>query len=162
MNYELDNTDREILRELRRDARVSFQDIARRLVVSGGTVHVRVQKMREAGVIKGFKVILDEEKLGFDVCAFIGINLHNARDYPAVLEKLRGFPEITEVHYTTGGYSMFIKILAQSTRGLHHFLVDKLQKIDEIQSTETLISLDRPIEGNVPLYPPVENQPDLR
>jgi len=151
MNYEIDNLDRQILAELRRDARVSFQDIARRLLVSGGTVHVRVQKMREAGVIKGFKVILDPEKLGFDVCAFIGINLHNARDYPVVMEKLKGLPEITEIHYTTGSYSIFVKVLTESTRGLHQFLVEKLQKIDEIQSTETFISLDRPVEGKVPI-----------
>lgn len=151
MNYELDNLDRQILEELRRDARVSFQDIARRLVVSGGTVHVRVQKMKEAGIIRGFKVILDPEKLGFDVCAFIGINLHNARDYPAVMEKLRNFPEITEIHYTTGSYSIFIKILTKSTRGLHNFLLEKLQQIEEIQSTETFISLDRPVEGKMPV-----------
>jgi len=151
MDYELDNLDRQILAELRADARVSFQDIARRLVVSGGTVHVRVHKMREAGIIKGFRVILDTEKMGYDVCAFIGINLHTAGDYPVVLEKLRDLPEITEIHYTTGGYSIFIKVLTASTRGLHHFLTDRLQKIDEIQSTETLISLDRPVEGKVPL-----------
>ena len=151
MDYELDNLDRQILEELRADARVSFQDIARRLVVSGGTVHVRVHKMREAGIIKGFKVILDTEKMGYDVCAFIGINLHTAGDYPIVLEKLKNLPEIIEIHYTTGGYSIFIKVLTESTRGLQHFLIDKLQKFDEIQSTETLISLDRPVEGKIPL-----------
>lgn len=68
-----------------------------------------------------------------------------------VMEKLRSLPEITEIHYTTGGYSIFVKVLTESTRGLHHFLVDKLQKIDEIQSTETLISLDRPVEGRIPV-----------
>ncbi|MBN2051716.1 MAG: Lrp/AsnC ligand binding domain-containing protein [Spirochaetales bacterium] len=151
MNYELDNIDRQILAELTVDARVSFQDIARRLVVSGGTVHVRVHKMREAGLIKGFKVVIDPEKLGYDVCAFIGINLHNAGDYTVVMEKLKTFTEITEIHYTTGTYSIFVKILAATTRGLHHFLVDKLQKISEIQSTETFMSLDRPVEGKLPL-----------
>ncbi len=156
MNYELDNLDRQILAELSADARVSFQDIARRLVVSGGTVHVRVHKMRETGIIKGFRVVLDAEKMGYDVCAFIGINLHNAGDYTLVMEKLKKFPEITEIHYTTGTYSIFLKILAVSTRGLHHFLVDKLQKIEEIQSTETFISLDRPVEGKIPLLLPRE------
>lgn len=151
MDYELDNIDRQILAELTTDARVSFQDIARRLVVSGGTVHVRVHKMREAGIIKGFRVVINPEKMGYDVCAFIGINLHSAGDYPVVMEKLRDIPEITEIHYTTGGYSIFIKVLTASTRELHHFLVDRLQKIDEIQSTETLISLDRPVEGRLPV-----------
>ena len=145
-NYEIDNTDRQILNELRHDSRCSFQDIARKLKVSGGTIHVRVNKLREAGVIKGARLILDPAALGYDICAFIGINLHQAGDHIRVVEQLKKMPEVVEAHFTTGTYSLFIKAFVASTAGLHRFLVEKLQPIPEVQSTETLISLDMPID----------------
>ncbi len=148
---DVDNLDREIMTVLQGDARKPFQEIARELKVSGGTVHVRFNKLKEGGVIRGSRIVIDYGNLGFDVHAFIGINLHNAGDYGAVLEKLKEMKEITEVHYTTGGYSMFIRVIAESTRGLHSFLTEKLQPLQEIQSTETFISLDIPVQRDVSL-----------
>jgi Lrp/AsnC family transcriptional regulator, regulator for asnA, asnC and gidA len=153
MDHELDNLDYEILRELQKDARRPFQEIARELIVSGGTIHVRFNKLKEAGVIKGSHLRLDPQKLGYDIMAFVGINLHNARDYKMVIEELKRLPEILEAHYTTGKYNIFLKILAQSTRGLHNFLIERIQLIPQIQSTETLISLEVPIQNDVPLIP---------
>lgn len=147
--FEIDNLDRKILDELRLDSRKSFQEIARKLAVSGGTIHVRVNKLREAGIIRGTRLLLAPELLGFDICAFIGINLHKAGDHIAVLKKLRSMPEVVEAHFTTGSYSLFIKVYVATTAGLHRFLVEKLQPIDEVQSTETLISLDNPIDRAV-------------
>lgn len=144
-DYQLDEVDREILKRLIEDSRTSFQEIARELIVSGGTVHVRVNKMREAGIITGSKMKIDFTKLGLEVSAFVGINLRSAGDYKSALDKLDVLPEIVEVHYTTGNYSMFVKVLAKNTKELHLFLIEKLQAIPEIQSTETLISLDNPI-----------------
>lgn len=144
-NFQLDEVDRKILNYLIEDSRISFQEIARDLIISGGTVHVRVNKMKEAGIITGSKVTVDHSKLGLEVFAFVGINLRSAGDYKSVLGKLEVLPEIIEVHYTTGNYSMFVKILAKNTKELHLFLIEKLQAIPEIQSTETLISLDNPI-----------------
>ncbi len=144
--FEIDKIDRQILDELRLDSRCSFQDIARKLKVSGGTIHVRVNKLREAGVIKGTRLILDPAGLGYDICAFIGINLHQAGDHISVVAKLKNMPEVVEAHFTTGSYSLFIKVFVSSTAGLHKFLVEKLQPIPEVQSTETLISLDMPID----------------
>ena len=150
LNYEIDNLDREILKELQKDARRSFQEIARDLIVSGGTIHVRYNKLKEIGVIKGSKLLVDPTKLGYDICAFVGINLHNARDYKAVIKQLKTMPEILEAHYTTGKYNIFLKIIAKSTRGLHDFLIERLQETPQIQSTETLISLEIPIEHDIP------------
>ena len=144
-DYQLDDVDREILKRLIEDSRTSFQEIARDLIVSGGTIHVRVNKMKEAGIITGSKMKVDFTRLGLEVCAFVGINLRSAGDYKTVLDKLDVLPEIVEVHYTTGNYSMFVKVLAKNTKELHLFLIEKLQAIPEIQSTETLISLDNPI-----------------
>lgn len=148
-NYEIDNVDAAILRQLLNDGRKSLQEIARELIVSGGTIHVRLQKMREAGIIKGTKIVIDPRKLGYEVCAFVGVNLVSARDYGKVLEKLKKLPQIVEVHYTTGQYSLFVKVLSESTKDLHLFLLEKLQDIQEIRSTETFISLDNPISRDV-------------
>ena len=89
--YVLDEVDRKILNYLLKDSRKPFQEIARELIVSGGTIHVRVNKMKEAGIIKGSKITIDVRKLGLEVCAFIGVNLVSARDYQKVLEKSKKF-----------------------------------------------------------------------
>tara|TARA_B100000683_G_C12474392_1_gene548948 strand:+ start:136 stop:609 length:474 start_codon:yes stop_codon:yes gene_type:complete len=145
VNLKLDDLDKKILEKLLSDSRTSYQEIARDLIVSGGTIHVRINKMKEAGVIKGSKLVLDVGKLGLEFQAFVGINLVNARDYKTVLEKLKDFPEIVEVHYTTGGFSLFAKTLTKNSKEFHLFLIEKLQSIQEIQSTETIISLDNPV-----------------
>ena len=145
VNLKLDELDKKILEKLLSDSRTSYQEIARDLIVSGGTIHVRINKMKEAGVIKGSKLVLDVGKLGLEFQAFVGINLVNARDYKTVLEKLKDFPEIVEVHYTTGGFSLFAKTLTKNSKEFHLFLIEKLQSIQEIQSTETIISLDNPV-----------------
>lgn len=142
----IDKLDVSILTELQHDARVSFQDLARQMTVSGGTIHVRYNKLREAGIVKGVRLLLDSHKLGYQICTFIGLNLKNAGDYKKVLSKLNKMPEVIEAHYTTGPYSLFIKVLVKNTQDLHRFLIEELQAIPEIQSTETLISLDTPID----------------
>ncbi|MCK5058966.1 MAG: Lrp/AsnC ligand binding domain-containing protein [Candidatus Aminicenantes bacterium] len=151
MNYEIDNLDRQILSILQKDARRSFQLIAKDLIVSGGTIHIRFNKLKETGVIKGSQIRIDPEKMGYEVCAFVGINLHNARDYKTVIRQLNNIPEILEAHYTTGKYNIFLKVVATSTRGLHNFLIERLQNIPQIQSTETLISLEMPIKRDIPI-----------
>ena len=145
-NCQIDKLDVSIMTELQKDARVSFQDLARQMTVSGGTIHVRYNKLKDAGVVKGVRLLVDTNLLGYQICAFIGLNLHNAGDYKKVLEKLKQMPEVIEAHYTTGPYSLFIKVLAKNTQDLHRFLVERLQALSEIQSTETLISLDIPID----------------
>lgn len=155
-NFSIDLTDQQILKRLLLDARRPFQDIAREIIVSGGTVHVRYNKLKEAGIIKGSKVVVDFERLGLQCTAFVGINLRSAKDYPKALERLKSFPEITEVHYTTGTYSMFVKVVTSNTRQLHLFLIESLQSIPEIQSTETLMSLDNPVNRDPEVPEPKE------
>ncbi len=142
MNYKIDKIDRKILSFLLEDARQSFLEIAKMIYVSGGTVHVRYRKMLESGIIKRTTVVLDYEKIGYDIIAFCGINLHNAKDYKIVVEKLKKIPEILEAHYTTGKYNIFIKMVAKNTKDLYSILIEKLQEIPEIQSTETILCLE--------------------
>ncbi|MCG8572619.1 MAG: Lrp/AsnC ligand binding domain-containing protein [Spirochaetes bacterium] len=149
--YEMDHLEKQILKELQDNGRRHFQELARDLDVSGGTIHVRYAKLKEMGVIKGSKVIIAPETLGYDVCAFIGINLKSADVYQIVLDKLREIPEVIEAHYTTGGYSIFIKVYAHTTQGLYELLVQKIQSIDGVLSTESFISLEMPIDRDIPI-----------
>ncbi|UKA06224.1 transcriptional regulator AsnC [Photobacterium damselae subsp. damselae] len=145
----LDELDREILAALMSDARTPYAEMAKRFNVSPATVHVRVEKMRAASIITGTEVVVNPKLLGYDVCCFIGINLYAARDYHSALEKLNQLDEVVEAYYTTGAYNIFVKLMCRSIEELQHVLINKLQAIDEVQSTETLISLQNPISRNV-------------
>lgn len=148
-HYQIDNLDKTILTALMENARTPYAELAKRFGVSAGTIHVRVEKMKQAGVIEGTRVQVNSKKLGYDVCCFIGIILKSARDYPAALAKLEQLEEVVEAYYTTGQYSIFIKVMTRSIDELQQVLINRLQTIDEIQSTETLISLQQPINKDV-------------
>ena len=147
----LDELDYQILDILIKDSRTPYLEIARQCHVSGGTIHVRMNKMQEMGLIKGTKLIIDTSKLGYDVCCFIGIYLDKASFYPNVLEQLKEIKEVVELHYTTGAYSIFIKVICKSISHLQDLLMNKLQVIEGVQSTDTFISLSQPIDRNIVL-----------
>ncbi|GLO62343.1 DNA-binding transcriptional regulator AsnC [Vibrio sp. MACH09] len=148
-NARLDNLDRDILKTLLADARRPYAEMAKQFDVSPATIHVRIEKMKASGIIEGTEVIVNPKKLGYDVCCFIGINLTTARDYHSALDKLTALDEVVEAYYTTGAYNIFVKLMCKSIEELQHVLINKLQAIDEVQSTETLISLQNPINRNV-------------
>ena len=148
-NYEIDNLDKSILAALTENARIAYAELAKKFAVSAGTIHVRIEKMKQAGIIEGTKVVLNEKALGYDVCCFIGINLKHAKDYPDTIEKLQALDEVVEAYYTTGNYSIFIKLMTRSIDHLQMTLINKVQAIEAIQSTETLISLQNPINRDV-------------
>ncbi|AUC42842.1 Regulatory protein AsnC [Dickeya solani RNS 08.23.3.1.A] len=141
----MDELDRGILNALMENARTPYAELAKQFSVSPGTVHVRVEKMKQAGIIVGTRLDVNPKQLGYDVCCFIGIILKSAKDYPSAVEKLSNLEEVVEAYYTTGHYSIFIKVMCRSIDALQHVLINKIQTIDEIQSTETLISLQNPI-----------------
>ena len=147
--YQMDQLDRDILHALMDNARVPYAELAKKFEVSAGTIHVRVEKMKQANIITGTKVTINEKNLGYDVCCFIGINLKNAKDYPDAIKRLQAFEEEDEAYYTTGNYSIFIKVVTRSIDHLQDVLIYKIQAIDVIQSTETLISLQNPINRDV-------------
>lgn len=146
---QLDKLDRNILDALMENARIAYAELAKRFQVSPGTIHVRVEKMKQAGIIEKTQVQISAKRLGYDVCCFIGINLRSAKDYPATLAQLEEIDEVLEAYYTTGNYSIFVKLMTRSIDHLQQVLTTKIQAIDEIQSTETLISLDNPIRRDV-------------
>ncbi|HDL5357956.1 TPA: transcriptional regulator AsnC [Mannheimia haemolytica] len=132
-----------------KDARTPYAEMAKVFGVSAATIHVRVEKMRQAGIIESTKIVVDERKVGYDVCCFIGIILKSAKDYDKVIAKLSEFNEVVEAYYTTGNYSIFIKVMTHTIEELHSVLAGKIQSIDDIQSTETLISLQNPISRDI-------------
>ena len=150
-NLILDDLDKNIINALIIDARTSYAELGKRFSVSPATVHVRVEKMKSAGIIAGTKLAIEPKKLGFSVCCFIGITLKSAGDYPEVLSRLNQIEEVVEAYYTTGAYSIFIKIFCQSIDDLHWLLVEKIQSIEKIRATDTLISLQNPIHRNISL-----------
>jgi len=150
-NYEIDNTDYKILEILRDDAKKPYTEVAKKVHVSQGTIHVRMSKMEEAGVIDKTTLKINYAKLGFDITAFIGIYLEKSALYEQVLTKLKEIPEITNIHYTTGNYSMFVKIYCRDTNHLKEVLHDKMQQVDGIERTETMISLEESLDRNLKL-----------
>ena len=126
-----------------------YTEIAKKIFVSSGTVHVRMNKLHDLGIVKGSQLQIDYAKLGYDVKAFLGVYLEKNSLYDKVAEQLRRIPEIIELNYTTGNYSMFIKILCRDTQHLREVLHDKIQKIGGIERTETFISLEESINRPV-------------
>ncbi len=150
-NYPIDNLDKQILNSLITDAKQPYAELAKAFKVSPATIHVRIEKMKSAGIIAGTKLNVEPKNLGFDVCCFIGINLRSAGDYKDVIHQLNHIPEVVEAYYTTGQYSILIKILCASIDDFQWLLIDQIQSIDKIRSTETLISLQNPIHRNIQL-----------
>ncbi|MGB3852578.1 MAG: Lrp/AsnC ligand binding domain-containing protein [Tunicatimonas sp.] len=150
-NLEIDNIDLKILALLSDDAKIPYTEIAKKVYVSGGTVHVRMRKMEEMGIVRGTTLNMDYSKLGYDITAFLGIYLEKSSLYDQVVDELKKVPEVVKIHYTTGNYSIFIKIHCRDTKNLREVLHDKIQKIDGIVRTETIISLEESLNRHIQL-----------
>ena len=148
-NYEIDNIDLKILTLLTQDAKLPYTEVAKKVFVSGGTVHVRMRKMEEMGIVKGTTLSMDYSRLGFDVTAFMGIYLERSSLYDMVTESLKDIPEIVKMHYTTGNYNIFIKIHCRDTKHLRDVLHDKIQRVEGIERTETFISLEESLNRHI-------------
>lgn len=145
----LDKLDLQIISAMMDDAGISYADLGKNLSVSGGTIHVRIKKLQESGIVKGTKLNVELKELGYDITAFIGIYLEKSSLYDTVAKDLKKIPEIVRLNYTTGNYSMFIEIVCKDIAQLRHVLHDELQKIKGIERTETLISLEESFNRNV-------------
>ena len=144
-NLEIDNTDLKILSLLMQDAKMPYTEIGDKIAVSGGTVHVRMNKLVAMGIVKGSQLTIDYSKLGWDISAFLGIYLDKSELYDQVVLELEKIPEIISLNYTTGTYSIFAKIVCKNTQHLLELLHNKIQKVNGIQRTETFISLEERI-----------------
>lgn len=150
-NLQIDDLDRKILDIITKNARIPYLEVARECNVSGAAIHQRVQRLIRIGVIKGSEFIVDPVLVGFKTCAYIGIFLDHPGKYREVIEKFREIPEIIECHYTTGNYSLFIKVYTRDNEHLRNILTEKIQTIPGISRTETLISLEESINRQIPV-----------
>jgi Lrp/AsnC family transcriptional regulator for asnA, asnC and gidA len=153
---DLDQIDIGILSQLMKDAKTPYTDIAKKLFVSSGTIHVRMRKMEELGLIRSSNLVVNYEKLGYDITAFLGIFLSKSSKYDIVAKELEKIPEVVSLHYTTGNYSMFVKIICQDTNHLRDVLHEKIQQIEDITRTETFISLQESIDRPLDLFESME------
>ena len=152
-NYELDDTDRKILDLLMQDAKMPYTEIARKVHVSGGTVHVRMARLEELGIVKGATLQIDYQKLGYGVNAFLGIYLLKSSVYGSVADQLREIPEVVGINFTTGAYSIFARIVCRDIQHLRDVLHGRMQLIEGIERTETLISLEEALNRPIQLLP---------
>lgn len=146
----LDKLDKKILCLIAEDARIPFLEVARECKVSGAAIHQRIQKLTNLGVLKGSQFVIDPEKIGFETCAYMGLNLKNPENFDEVVESLKKIPEIVECHYTTGEYDLFIKVYAHNNRHLLDIIHDKLQVLGLSRSV-SLISYNAVIDRPLPI-----------
>lgn len=146
----VDKLDKQILKMIAEDARVPFLEVARACGVSGAAIHQRIQKLTQMGVIKGSQFVFDPEKLGYETCAYIGLNLKNPESFDKCVAELKKMPEVVECHYTTGDFDLFIKIYAVNNHHLLNIIHEKLQPLGLARS-ETIISFNSAISRQLPI-----------
>ena len=145
----IDGIDKAILRALMNDARTPILKIARSVGISGAAIHQRLKKLEASNLISGSKFIINPKALGYTTMAFVGIHLDKAMRNPAAVKQLREIPEVLECHYTTGNWSVFIKIICRNNEHLMHLLNHDIQSIKGVSRTETFISLEQQIERQI-------------
>ncbi len=145
----VDGIDKEILRSLMSDARKPILEIARKVGISGAAIHQRLRKLEASGLIVGSKFVIDPKVLGYKTMAFVGVYLDKAVSNPRAVNQLKQIPEVIECHYTTGNWSIFIKILCKDNQHLMQVLNRDIQAIEGVSRTETFISLDQQIDRQI-------------
>lgn len=148
----IDKLDKRILSILSKNARIPFKDVAAECGVSRAAIHQRVQHLIAGGVITGSGFDVNPKSIGYNTCTYVGMNLERGNMYKDVVEKLQDIPEIVECHFTTGPYTMLLKVYARDNEQLMDLLNNKMQMIPGVVSTETLISLDQSIKREIPVH----------
>lgn len=148
----IDNLDKKILSILSKNARIPFKDVAAECGVSRAAIHQRVQHLIQGGVITGSGFDVNPKSVGYTTCTYVGLNLERGSMYKDVVKRLVDIPEIVECHFTTGPYTMLLKVYARDNEQLMDLLNNKMQMIPGVVSTETLISLDQSIKREIPVH----------
>ena len=157
MKFKLDEIDYKVLDLLIDNWRIPYTDIAKKLLISAGTVHVRIKKMEDAGIISGSSLKLDYKKLGYTFIAYIGIFLEKTHLTNEVLEKLNSIPFVTVAHITTGRFNIYCKIRSKNTNHAKE-IIFMIDDIDGVSRTETMISLEESINDKKRLMHKIFNE----
>ena len=147
----IDSLDKHILEIITQNARIPFKDVAAECEVSRAAIHQRVQRLIDLGVIIGSGYHVNPKTLGYQTCTYIGIKLEKGSMYAEVVPELQKIPEIVECHFTTGPYTMMVKLYARDNEHLMQLLNGKIQSIKGVSATETLISLEQSVKREVPI-----------
>ena len=148
----IDNLDKKILSILSKNARIPFKDVAADCGVSRAAIHQRVQRLIDSDVITGSGFDVNPKSLGYSTCTYVGINLERGSMYKDVVKRLDLIPEVVECHFTTGPYTMMVKLYARDNEQLMHLINEQLQGIPGVVATETLISLEQSIKREIPVH----------
>ncbi|MCL6267550.1 Lrp/AsnC ligand binding domain-containing protein [Flagellimonas myxillae] len=148
-SVKIDGIDKKILRFLMSDARKPILEIARSIGISGAAIHQRLRKLEGSGLLSGSKFVINPKVLGYTTMAYIGIFLDKAMSNPQAVKELEKIPEVLECHYTTGNWSILIKVLCKDNEHLMHVLNKRIQQIDGVSRTETFISLNQQIDRQI-------------
>lgn len=151
MDKIIDDLDRKILQIITQNARTPFKDVADECGVSRAAVHQRVQKMFDNGVILGSGYQVNPKMLGYQICVYVGISLVKGSLYRSVCEELKNIPEIVDVVYTLGAYSMIVRLYAKDDHHLFELLNDRILQIPGVANTETMTVLDQSIVRELPI-----------
>jgi Lrp/AsnC family transcriptional regulator for asnA, asnC and gidA len=143
---ELDDTDREILRILQSEARTPFSEIARRIDMSSATVHDRVTRLEEEGVIRGYHADVAPKTVGYGVSAMVGLRVQQGREEGA-LERLRDIDGVREIHLTTGEWDVMMRVYAENTEALRDLMFDEVAEMDGFDRSQTMVILDTDYES---------------
>ncbi len=145
----IDNLDKKILNIIMKNARIASKDVAVECGGSRAAIHQRIQRLIEMKVITGSGYNVNPKTLGYNTCTYIGVSLEKGSMYRDVVRELEKIPEVVECHYTTGPYSMLIKVYAQDNQHLMELLNDQIQHISGVTETETLISLEQSMNRQI-------------
>ena len=145
----IDGTDKKILIELTSNSRTPILEISRKIGISGAAIHQRIRKLKDSGLISGQHLKLNPKALGYTTLAFIGVYFDKAERNSQAIREMKKIPEILECHYTTGNWSVLIKILCKNNEHLMTLLNKQIQSINGVSRTETFISLEQQIDRQI-------------
>jgi Lrp/AsnC family transcriptional regulator for asnA, asnC and gidA len=151
LSEKIDGLDRQILEIITKNARVPFKDVAAECGVSRAAIHQRVQRLIDLGVITGSGYTVNPKTLGYQTCTYIGVKLERGSMYKEIIPSLEKIPEIIECHFTTGPYTVLVKLYCRDNEHLMELLNRKIQEIPGVTATETLISLEQSIKRHLPI-----------
>lgn len=145
----IDGIDKIIIKRLVEDARTPVLSIAREVGISGAAIHQRLKKLEKSKLIKGYKMMINPVSLGYNTIAFVGLHLDASTQFKEIIKRLKEIPEVVESHFTTGNFTVFIKILCKNNDSLMQLLNTKIQTIKGVNSIETFMSLEQQINRQI-------------
>ena len=145
----IDGLDKKILIELTSNSRTPILEISRKIGISGAAIHQRIRKLNDSGLIAGHQLKINPKVLGYSTLAFIGVYFDKAERNSEAIKKMKKIPEILECHYTTGNWSVLVKVICKNNEHLMTLLNKEIQSIDGVSRTETFISLEQQIDRQI-------------